>query len=283
MPRLLTDAAFRARVIPRVTNPLTRAFFERQFESWGDHYREEAIAPVLNKIDAFLFSPAIRNVIGQAKCTLHFEQAMARQRVVIANLARGIIGETPSNLMGALLLARVQAAGMARAALPHEARTPFHIVIDEVQLFGTEVIAQILSEARKYGLSLTILSEARKYGLSLTMATQFMAGLSETTRAAVMGNVAGLIVFRVGHEDAMALAPEFDRPHQAFDPYALRQLPRGEAMVRISSNEGERVEMRPDPPPRGIAERVKRQSRIHYGVRREEVEQRLTRLLRGAS
>ena len=142
----------------------------------------------MNKIDAFLFSPAIRNIIGQAQSTLHFEHAMARQRVVIANLARGIIGETPSNLMGALLLARVQAAGMARASLPPEARTPFHIIIDEVQLFGTEVIAQILSEARKYGLS-------------LTMATQFMAGLSDKTRAAVMGNAAALVVFRVGHED----------------------------------------------------------------------------------
>ncbi len=203
--------------------------------------------------------PAILNVIGQAKSTLHFEHAMAKKRVVIANLARGIIGETPSNLMGALLLARVQAAGMARASLPPEARTPFHIVIDEVQLFGTEVIAQILSEARKYGLS-------------LTMATQFMAGLSEKTRAAVMGNVAALIVFRVGHEDAMVLAPEFDRPHQAFNPYALRQLPRGEAMVRISSAEGELVEMHPDPLPCGNAERVKRQSRIHYGERRDEVE-----------
>ena len=213
---------FRARVLSRVTNPLTRAFFEQRFNSWRDDYREQAIDPVLNKIDAFLFSPAILNVIGQAKSTLHFEHAMAKQRVVIANLARGIIGETPSNLMGALLLARVQAAGMARASLPPEARTPFHIVIDEVQLFGTEVIAQILSEARKYGLS-------------LTMATQFMAGLSERTRAAVMGNVAALIVFRVGHEDAIVLAPEFDRPHQAFNPYALRQLPRGEAMVRISS------------------------------------------------
>src|SRR5271167_4460463 len=95
LPRLLTDAAFRARITARITNPLTRDFFERQFDSWRDSYREEAIAPVLNKIDAFLFSPAIRNVIGQARSSLHFEQAMARRRVVIANLARGIIGETP--------------------------------------------------------------------------------------------------------------------------------------------------------------------------------------------
>ncbi len=267
LPRLLTDTDFRTRIVSRVTAPLTRAFFERQFNSWGDHYREEAIAPVLNKIDAFLFSPAILNVIGQARSTLHFEHAMAHQRVVIANLARGIIGETPSNLMGALLLARVQAAGMARAALPLEVRTPFHIVIDEVQLFGTEVIAQILSEARKYGLS-------------LTMATQFMAGLSEKTRAAVMGNVAVLIVFRVGHDDAIVLAPEFDRAHQMFNPYALRQLRRGEAMVRVSSTEGELVEMRPDPLPCGCAERVKQQSRIHYGLHRKEVEERLNRLLK---
>ena len=268
LPRLLTDARLsRAHRISRLQALSRGPSSKRQFDSWRDSYREEAIAPVLNKIDAFLFSPAILNVIGQAKSTLHFEHAMAKQRVVIANLARGIIGETPSNLMGALLLARVQAAGMARASLPPEARTPFHIIIDEVQLFGTEVIAQILSEARKYGLS-------------LTMATQFMAGLSEKTRAAVMGNVAALIVFRVGHEDAVVLAPEFDRPHQAFNPYALRQLPRGEAMVRISSAEGELVEMHPDPPPCGNAERVKQQSRIHYGQPRDQVEERLQRLLK---
>ena len=270
LPRLLMDTDFRTRVLARVTNPLTRAFFEQRFNGWRDDYREQAIDPVLNKIDAFLFSPAILNVISQAKSTLHFEHAMAKRRVVIANLARGVIGESPSNLMGALLLARVQAAGMARASLPPEARYPFHIVIDEVQLFGTEVIAQILSEARKYGLS-------------LTMATQFMAGLNDKTLAAVMGNVAALIVFRVGHDDALVLAPEFDRPHQAFNPYALRQLPRGEAMVRISSAEGELVEMHPDPLPHGNAGRVKQQSRIHYGIRREVVEERLRRLLSAAS
>jgi len=91
--------------------------------------------------------------------------------------------------------------------------------------------------------------------------------------------VAVLIVFRVGHEDAVVLAPEFDRPHQAFNPYALRQLPRGQALVRISSQEGELVEMRPDPASCGSAESVKQQSRIHYGKRRDEVERRLQRLL----
>ena len=103
LPRLLTDTAFRARITARITNPLTRDFFERQFNSWRDSYREEAIAPVFNKIDAFLFSPAIRNVIGQAAAACISSRPWQRRRVVIANLARGIIGETPSNLTGALL------------------------------------------------------------------------------------------------------------------------------------------------------------------------------------
>jgi len=88
------------------------------------------------------------------------------------------------------------------------------------------------------------------------------------------------VAFRVGHEDAIVLAPEFDRAQQAFNPYALRQLPRGEAMVRISSAEGELVEMHPDPLPCGNTEWVKQQSRIHYGRRRDQIEERLQRLLK---
>jgi hypothetical protein len=265
LPRLLTDTEFRGRTVARVSNPLTRTFFERRFETWRDTYREEAIDPVLNKIDAFLFSPTILNVIGQAHSTLHFDKAMASGRVVIANLARGIIGETASHLMGALLLARVQAAGMARALLPQEQRRPFHIIIDETQNFGTEVIAQLLSEARKYGLS-------------LTLATQFLAGLDDSLRAA-LANAATLIVFRVGQEDATLLAPEFDRAHQNFNPYALRLLQTGEAMVRVSGSEGDLLALEDAPAICGIAEHVKKQSRRHYGMKREEVQARLTQLM----
>ncbi len=266
LPRFLTDQTFRQSVTAKLTDPLTRSFFSQQFDRWRDQFREEAIAPVLNKIDAFLFSPAIRNVIGQPKSTLHMEQAMARGRVVIANLARGMIGETASHLMGAFLLARVQTAGMARAGLSPETRRPFHIIVDEAQTFGTEVIAQLLSEARKYGLS-------------LTLTTQFLAGLSERTRAAILGNVTTLAVFRVGHEDASLLAPEFDRAHQSFNPYALRQLERGEAMVRVLGSEGSLLHLDPHPKPRGSADVVRKQSRLHYGFRREDVESRLWRLL----
>ena len=95
----------------------------------------------------------------------------------------------------------------------------------------------------------------------------------------MLGNVAALVVFRVGHEDALVLAPEFDRAHQTFNPFALRELPRGIAMVRIAGADSEKVAMFPDPDACGDAERVKKQSRLHYGVRREAVDKRIQRIL----
>jgi len=262
LPRLLTDPPFRASVLRRVSHPLTRSFFETRFNGWRDDYREQAIDPVLNKIDAFLFSEAIKNVIGQASSTLHLEQAMERQRIVIANLSKGLVGETNAYLMGALLLARAQAAAMGRAAMPEGERRPFHILIDEAQNFGVGMVGQLLSEARKYGVTITI-------------ATQFLDALPDAVRASVLANVGTLIAFRVGHDDALALAPEFDREHQAFNPHMLQQLATGEAMVRVAASGGALVSLPEAPEPVGDAERVRRQSRLHYGRPREAVESKI--------
>ncbi len=131
LPRLLTDAAYRARVVPRVADPPTHAFFVNQFENWRDSFRE------LNKVEAFLFSPEIRKIAGRATSTLHLEHALARDRIVIANLAKGRIGETNAHLIGALLLARTQAADMARARIAEHKRRNFHIVLGAAQSFGT--------------------------------------------------------------------------------------------------------------------------------------------------
>lgn len=266
LPRLLTDAEYRARVMPRVANPLTRAFFSHRFDGWRDSYREEAIEPVLNKVEAFLFSPAIRNILGQAKSTLHLEHALAHDRIVVANLAKGLIGESNAHLMGALLLARMQAAGMARARITEDQRRNFHIVIDEAQNFGTQTIAALLSEGRKYGLTLTI-------------ATQYLAALDERTRAALLGNVGTLMCFRLGSDDAEVLAPRFNRPHQPYNPHALQELERGQALVHGADADAMLVHI-PAPPTNGrAADAVKKQSHRHYTRPREDVEQRLTRAL----
>ena len=265
LPRLLTDADFRHQVVSRVSNPITRAFFEQQFDQWRDNFRDEVIVSLLNDIEAFTFSPIIRNVIGQGRSTLHFEQAMERRRVVLLNCAKGIIGETPAFLIGAL--ARVQAAGMARARLKPEERPPFHVIIDEAQNFGPGVIASLLTEARKFGLS-------------ITLATQFLSGIDQKVRDALLTVVKTLIVFQVGDRDAEILAPEFDRAQQSFNPFALRQLGIGQAMIRISSRGAEQIVIHPPDVPTADGETIRKQSRLHFGVERASVENKIARALK---
>lgn len=264
LPRLLTDDAFRERVVSRLSTPLTRAFFDDRFDAWRDAFRSEAIEPVLNKVEAFLSFPALRNVVGQSRSTLHFQHAMDQRRIVIANLGKGVLGESAAHLLGALLIARVQTAGMARGA---QADNPdFHLIIDEAQNFGADGVA-------------TLLSEARKFNVSLVLATQHLAGLNDRTRAALLGNAGTLICYRVGSDDAAALAPEFDALHRAFNPQALRDLGRGEAFLRTPTEDAVRILIAPLPPGDGDHEAVKRQSSRHYGVPRTRVESRINRAL----
>jgi hypothetical protein len=254
-------------VVPSVANPITRSFFEQQFDAWRDQFRDEVIVSVLNRIEAFAFAPAVRNVIGQARSTLHFEQAIERSRIVLVNLSLGTIGETPAYLMVSLILARVLAAGMARAKIAAAARHPFHLYIDEAQYMAGTLIRPLLTGGRKFGLS-------------TTLATQGLAELDERTRATVRNVVNTLLAFRLGDQDAEALAPEFDREHQSFNPFVLRQLEVGQAMLRIPGRYGELIITPPPPILSGRQERVRTQSRIHYGVARPTVEDRISRALR---
>lgn len=263
LPRFLSDDAYRLRVTRRMRDPIARAFFGQRFNNWRDTFREEAIDPVLNKVEAFLSFPAIRNILGQSRSTLHFDHALCRSRIIIANLGKGLVGDSAAWLFGALLLARVQAAAMVRAGSP---RRDFHVIVDEAQNFGTHTIA-------------TLLSEARKFGISLTLATQYLAGLSEATRTALLGNVGTLVVYRVGSEDAAALAPQFDRMHSGFNPQALRELARSEAYARSPSRDTARVAVPQLPVPEGVPDLIKRQSRRHFGVSRPDVEKKLHRAL----
>jgi hypothetical protein len=258
LPRLLTDDEFRAAVAPRISDPITRSFFAR-FAGWRDTYRDEAIGPVLNKVEAFLAFPAVRNVLGQSKSTLHLDQAMARGRIVIVNLAKGSIGETAAHLFGALLLAalgsKMQTGG----------KRDFHIIADEAQHFG--------------GVLAPLMREGRKFGVSVTAATQHLTALDEPTRSAFLGTARTLVCFRLGIEDAELLAPAFDREHQRFNSYTLQHFARGEAAVRSGSNDGVLVKVPPLEPASGNAAAAKAQSRRHYGRRREVVERHILRQL----
>jgi len=196
LPKLLTDQEFRIKIIAGITNQQVREFWLFEFEKYSTRFRSEAISPILNKIGQFLTSIPLRNIVGQSKNTFDLRKVMDEGKILIVNLAKGKIGEDNSSLLGAMIIAKIQQAAMSRANIPEENRKPFYLYVDEFHNFLTLSFADILSESRKYGLS-------------LVLANQFIAQLDKKIRDAVFGNVGTLISFRVGAEDAKYLSREF--------------------------------------------------------------------------
>ncbi|MFO1186259.1 MAG: TraM recognition domain-containing protein [Alphaproteobacteria bacterium] len=217
VPRLLTDANYRAWILSHTRDPRVRAFWREEFASYTERFANEALAPIQNKIGALLASPAVRNVIGQWGSRIDIDAVVNGRGILIVNLAKGAIGAEPANLMGALIVAMVQSAAMARSATPEAERAPFHLLVDEFAYVVT-------------GAFVDILSEARKYRLAITLAHQHLSQIDERVRAAVTANVATLVAFRVGAEDAAQMAVALGD----IAAPALGNLGRGEAWVRVS-------------------------------------------------
>lgn len=194
--RMLQDAGFRRRIVAAISDPLLRHFWVDEFERMDARQRTEAIAPILNKVGQFLSSPIMRNILGQPKSTVHLGFAMDRRKIVIVNLAKGKIGEDQSSLLGALLITQFQLEAMARASLSVAERCDFFLYVDEFQNFATDSFA-------------TILSEARKYHLSLILAHQYTTQMTDVVRDAVFGNVGTILSFQIGSDDAEQLALQF--------------------------------------------------------------------------
>jgi hypothetical protein len=223
------------------------------------------VSPIQNKVGAVLAAPAVRNMVGQATSTLKIAEAMDDRRIIIANLAKGRLGEAACNLLGSLLVTAVQLAAMRRTTIPEEARVDFVVVLDEMQNFTTDAFAAMLAEARKYRLA-------------ITASNQYLSQISPAVRDAVFGNVGTLISFMVGHDDAEELAGEF----APYSPEKLTELSRGEVCARTV------VDGATTAPFSGSTiaevgwshrsrEKVITQSRQRWGRRREEVEAKLAR------
>jgi len=227
--RLLTDKKFRAEVLKYVNDPVVRAFWTVEFVSWNDRFAAEAVAPVLNKVGAFTANPLVRNIIGQPKSSFNIRKIMDEHKILIVNLSRGLVGEDNASLLGALLVTKIQLAAMSRADIPPEERTPFYLYVDEFQNFATDSFA-------------TILSEARKYGLSLTVANQYIAQMSMEVKDAVFGNVGSIISFRIGADDAKVMLryfepkfTEYDLIHQHTRHFVLTMTIDGEKVPAFSA------------------------------------------------
>ena len=156
IPRLLTDDAFRSRIVRLVRDPVVRSFWLNEYASYDRRFLAEANSPILNKIGRVLSAPAVRNIIAQPKSTIDLRQMMDEGRILIVNLSKGALGEGTAHLLGALITTGLAHAALSRADMPEHERRVFHLYADEFQSFATESFALILSEARKYGLTLTL-------------------------------------------------------------------------------------------------------------------------------
>lgn len=207
--RMLTDKKFRAETLSYCQDTVVLNFWKVEFASWNDKFVSEAIAPVLNKVGAFTANPIIRNIIGQPHSTFNIRQIMDEGKILIVNLSKGLIGEDNAAILGAFMVTKIQLASMSRSDIERvEDRRPFYLYVDEFQNFATDSFA-------------TILSEARKYGLNLTVANQYISQMNETVRDAVFGNVGTMISFRVSADDAPILAKQFE---PQFEPTDLLQM-----------------------------------------------------------
>lgn len=207
--RMLTEKKFRDDVVSHVKDPVVRNFWLTEFASWNEKFATEAVAPILNKVGAFVANPVIRNIVGQSESTMNIRHIMDNGKILIVNLSRGLLGEDNAAILGALMVTKIQLAAMSRADIAEiDDRRPFYLYVDEFQNFATDSFAVILSEARKYGLNLTV-------------ANQYTSQMEPTVKDAVFGNVGSIISFRVGAEDATALQKYFD---PQFDAQDLIQL-----------------------------------------------------------
>lgn len=215
--RLYSDKAFRKAVVAQLRNPVVQKFWKEEFEAYPDRLRAEAIAPIQNKLGALLTDPRLYRVFVSAPVDLHFRTLMDEGGVLVANLAKGRLGEDAASVLGGLLVSTVGLAALSRADVSASERRPFFLYVDEFQTFTTLAFANLLPELRKYGLGLTI-------------AHQYLHQLDPAIRHAVLGNAGTLITFRMGAEDAGIMSAHLA---PIFTPLDLMNLPNREFYTRL--------------------------------------------------
>lgn len=264
--RLLADDEYRNRVVHNLKDPVVKAFWQTEFASYNDRYKQEAVAPIQNKIGQFLSASVIRNIVAQVKSRINIREIMDTKKIFIMNLSKGRIGEDNSRLLGGMLITKIQLSAMERVDTPESLRNDFFLYVDEFQNFATESFANILSEARKYRLS-------------LILAHQYMEQLDEKVLAAVIGNIGTICTFRVGSTDAEILAKEFA---PTFVEQDLLNLTKFQVYLKLmidglASSPFSAATLPPIGFPTDSADKVIRVSRERYAVSRDKIEDKIAR------
>ncbi|MBI2120143.1 MAG: type IV secretion system DNA-binding domain-containing protein [Parcubacteria group bacterium] len=266
--RMYSDKDYRKKVVDNITDPSIKSFWVDEYAKYGDRYTQEATPAIQNKIGQFVANPLIRNIIGQPKSTFDIRQVMDEKKILIMNLSKGKVGDQNTSLLGSMLITKIYLAAMSRAdataselgQLPN-----FYFFVDEFQSFANESFADILSEARKYKLNLTI-------------AHQYIEQMPEEVRAAVFGNVGTMITFRVGSFDAEVLEKEFLPAFTAEDIVNLdkRQIYLRLMIDGVGSKPFSAVTLSPIPHgAHSFKEEIIAHSREFFGRKRAEVEEEI--------
>ena len=216
--RLMTNEKYRNSVLERVNDPVITAFWRTEFDRMSDKMRSEAVSPIQNKVGQFVTSPMIRNILGHPKSTIDLAEIMDEGKILLLNLSQGKLGEDNASLLGAMVITQIQLAAMGRSFKKEEERRDFFLYVDEFQNFATTSFIKILSEARKYRLS-------------LSLANQYIEQLDEEVSKAIFGNIGTLMSFVVGARDAYILSKEFGEIYTEKD---LVSLGKYEAVMKLS-------------------------------------------------
>ncbi|MCX6781983.1 MAG: type IV secretion system DNA-binding domain-containing protein [Candidatus Magasanikbacteria bacterium] len=266
IPRMFTDDAFVESWKKKLKDPVVMSFWEKEMAKTSDFHKSEMLGYLISKVGRFTENAMVRNIIGQSHSGFNFREVMDQKKILIVNLAKGLTGEINANLLGMIIVSKLQMAALERASLPEEERHDFYLYIDEFQNFITESIA-------------TILSEARKYRLELIIAHQYMKQLEDnkgktTVRDAVLGNAGTIVSFRIGVEDADILQKEFAPVFSAYDLLNVEQYT-AYIKLLIDNTAAKPFNMMTYPPQPGnkeLAAAIKELSRLKYGRPREIVE-----------
>ncbi len=208
VPRLFTDDEFAKYKIGKIKNPVVKSFWEREMAKTGQREKEEMIPYFSAKFGPFVTNTMMRNIIGQKHSAFDFRKCMDEKKIILVNLSKGAVGDINAQLLGLIIVNKLQMAAMSRVNVPEDQRPNFWLYVDEFQNFATDAFATILSEARKYHLGLII---AHQYIGQLTHQQTPGGGTREdpTIRDAVFGNVGTMMNFKIGAADAEYMAKEY--------------------------------------------------------------------------
>ena len=265
MISMLTDRPYRQKVIEHITDDMVKRFFAVEFADWSEKFDTDAIIPLVNKLGQFLSMPMLRNIFAQKENKINFEEIMNGGKILLINLSKGKLGDENSSFFGSMFITKIHQAGLARSKISEEKRRDFYFYVDEFHNLVTATFMHLFAEARKYGINLTV-------------AHQYTAQLIPEVLATVLGNVANLMVFRVGGDDAAKLETEMTPIFKAKDminlgmqEFYIKETIDGETYDPFSA---ETLAVLPPPHP-SYRSRIVASSRKKYAMHADEVGQAL--------